>query len=132
MKKIKLTEFDLIYLIKKIILEEKDFTEYKYKKPSFFNKFKKGFKDLHSIESKQDRETLYKVIERIKNPPYDGFISNIRMIGNETIAASIGNNTLVVDCNPQNPEIRFKGNNLDLNNIEFECQLLFNILKHRM
>jgi hypothetical protein len=129
MKKVlRLTESDLVRLVKRVIKEQdiylEDFNDGPMRKPEgFFSKMMKGAKDAMGIENPRDRkslETIYQILEM--DPSYE-MVSNVREIKPRVMLASLNNKSLVVDS--QTPEILWGGNSLELNDIQRETRLLF-------
>ena len=126
-KNIKLTESDLIQLVKKAIKEQEvgeDFKEGPMRKPEgFFSKIMKGAKDAMGIENSKDRkslETIYRTLEM--DPSYE-MVTNVREIKPRVMIASLNGRSLVVDS--ETPEILWRGNPLELNDIQGETRALF-------
>ena len=126
-KVIRLTESDLIQLVKKAIKEQEvgeDFKEGPMRKPEgFFSKIMKGAKDAMGIENSKDRkslETIYRTLEM--DPSYE-MVTNVREIKPRVMIASLNGRSLVVDS--ETPEILWRGNPLELNDIQGETRALF-------
>ena len=126
-KVIRLTESDLIQLVKKAIKEQEvgeDFKEGPMRKPEgFFSKIMKGAKDAMGIENSKDRkslETIYRTLEM--DPTYE-MVTNVREIKPRIMIASLNGRSLVVDS--ETPEILWRGNPLELNDIQGETRALF-------
>jgi len=127
-KTLRLTESDLVRLVKRAIKERdennENFQDGPMRKPEgFFSKMMKGAKDAMGIENPRDRkslETIYKILEM--DPSYE-MVSNVREIKPQVMIASLSGRSLVVDS--QTPEILWKGNSLDLNDIQGETRSLF-------
>ena len=126
-KVIRLTESDLIQLVKKAIKEQEvgeDFKEGPMRKPEgFFSKIMKGAKDAMGIENSKDRkslETIYRTLEM--DPTYE-MVTNVREIKPRVMIASLNGRSLVVDS--ETPEILWRGNPLELNDIQGETRALF-------
>ena len=126
-KVIRLTESDLVRLVKKAIKEQEmneDFKEGPMRKPEgFFSKIMKGAKDAMGIENSKDRkslETIYRTLEM--DPTYE-MVTNVREIKPRIMIASLNGRSLVVDS--ETPEILWRGNPLELNDIQGETRALF-------
>ena len=126
-KVIRLTESDLIQLVKKAIKEQEvgeDFKEGPMRKPEgFFSKIMKGAKDAMGIENSKDRkslETIYRTLEM--DPSYE-MVTKVREIKPRVMIASLNGRSLVVDS--ETPEILWRGNPLELNDIQGETRALF-------
>ena len=126
-KVIRLTESDLVRLVKKAIKEQEmneDFKEGPMRKPEgFFSKIMKGAKDAMGIENSKDRkslETIYRTLEM--DPSYE-MVTNVREIKPRVMIASLNGRSLVVDS--ETPEILWRGNPLELNDIQGETRSLF-------
>ena len=126
-KVIRLTESDLVRLVKKAIKEQEvgeDFKEGPMRKPEgFFSKIMKGAKDAMGIENSKDRkslETIYRTLEM--DPTYE-MVTNVREIKPRVMIASLNGRSLVVDS--ETPEILWRGNPLELNDIQGETRALF-------
>ena len=126
-KVIRLTESDLVRLVKKAIKEQEmneDFKEGPMRKPEgFFSKIMKGAKDAMGIENSKDRkslETIYRTLEM--DPSYE-MVTNVREIKPRVMIASLNGRSLVVDS--ETPEILWRGNPLELNDIQGETRALF-------
>jgi hypothetical protein len=129
MKKVlRLTESDLVRLVKRVIKEQdiylEDFNDGPMRKPEgFFSKMMKGAKDAMGIENPRDRkslETIYRILDM--EDSYD-MVRNVREIKPRVMLASLNNKSLVVDS--QTPEIIWGGNSLELNDIRGEARALF-------
>jgi hypothetical protein len=129
MKKVlRLTESDLVRLVKRVIKEQdiylEDFNDGPMRKPEgFFSKMMKGAKDVMGIENPRDRkslETIYRILDM--EDSYD-MVRNVREIKPRVMLASLNNKSLVVDS--QTPEIIWGGNSLELNDIRGEARALF-------
>ena len=125
-KVIRLTESDLVRLVKKAIKEQEmneDFKEGPMRKPEgFFSKIMKGAKDAMGIENSKDRkslETIYRTLEM--DPSYE-MVTNVREIKPRVMIASLNGRSLVVDS--ETPEILWRGNPLELNDIQGETRAL--------
>ena len=127
-KTIRLTESELVRLVKRVIKEQdiylEDFNDGPMRKPEgFFSKMMKGAKDAMGIENPRDRkslETIYQILEM--DPSYE-MVSNVREIKPRVMLASLSGKSLVVDS--QTPEIIWGGNSLELNDIRGEARSLF-------
>ena len=126
-KVIRLTESDLVRLVNKVISEQEvgeNFKEGPMRKPEgFFSKIMKGAKDAMGIENSKDRkslETIYRTLEM--DPSYE-MVTNVREIKPRVMIASLNGRSLVVDS--ETPEILWRGNPLELNDIQGETRALF-------
>ena len=127
-KTIRLTESELVRLVKRVIKEQdiylEDFNDGPMRKPEgFFSKMMKGAKDAMGIENPRDRkslETIYRILDM--EDSYD-MVSNVREIKPRVMLASLSGKSLVVDS--QTPEIIWGGNSLELNDIRGEARSLF-------
>jgi hypothetical protein len=127
-KVIRLTESDLVRLVKRAIKERdennENFQDGPMRKPEgFFSKMMKGAKDAMGIENPRDRkslETIYRILDM--DDSYE-MVSNVREIKPRVMLASLNGKSLVVDS--QVPEILWGGNPLELNDIQGETRLLF-------
>ena len=129
MKKVlRLTESDLVRLVKRVIKEQdiylEDLNDGPMRKPEgFFSKMMKGAKDVMGIENPKDRkslETIYRILDM--EDSYD-MVSNVREIKPRVMLASLAGKSLVVDS--QTPEIIWGGNSLELNDTRGEARALF-------
>jgi len=106
------------------------YEDFKYgkmrKEPNLFQKAWKGTKDALGIESSKDRESL-ETIHRIlgMNDSY-GLVSNAKEIKPGVIVAWLSDQSVTVDS--ETPEILWKGQPLDLKNIEEEAATLYSKL----
>ena len=127
-KTIRLTESELVRLVKRFIKEQdiylEDLNDGPMRKPEgFFSKMIKGAKDAMGIENPKDRkslETIYRILDM--EDPYD-MVSNVREIKPRVMLASLAGKSLVVDS--QTPEIIWGGNSLELNDTRGEARALF-------
>ena len=127
-KTIRLTESELVRLVKRVIKEQdiylEDLNDGPMRKPEgFFSKMIKGAKDAMGIENPKDRkslETIYRILDM--EDPYD-MVSNVREIKPRVMLASLAGKSLVVDS--QTPEILWGGNSLELNDTRGEARALF-------
>jgi hypothetical protein len=127
-KTIRLTESELVRLVKRVIKEQdiylEDLNDGPMRKPEgFFSKMIKGAKDAMGIENPKDRkslETIYRILDM--EDPYD-MVSNVREIKPRVMLASLAGKSLVVDS--QTPEIIWGGNSLELNDTRGEARALF-------
>jgi hypothetical protein len=127
-KTIRLTESELVRLVKRVIKEQdiylEDLNDGPMRKPEgFFSKMMKGAKDAMGIENPKDRkslETIYRILDM--EDPYD-MVSNVREIKPRVMLASLAGKSLVVDS--QTPEIIWGGNSLELNDTRGEARALF-------
>jgi hypothetical protein len=127
-KTIRLTESELVRLVKRVIKEQdiylEDLNDGPMRKPEgFFSKMIKGAKDAMGIENPKDRkslETIYQILEM--DPSYE-MVSNVREIKPRVMLASLAGKSLVVDS--QTPEIIWGGNSLELNDTRGEARALF-------
>ena len=100
------------------------------KKPSMlrsgWDKLVKSTKQTFGIENKEDRNSLdeiHRIINFAKNNDYADMVSSVREIKEGVIVAWLNKNSLTVDT--INNEIIYKGKNLEVGNIEFECEELY-------
>jgi len=104
-----------------------------YKRPGMFQQMTRKAKSLAGIENKQDREDFEKLITALMNPPYPDFIRGIKdetgSDGVTTMVAYTDMGNLLVKCDDKDPMISFKGRNLDLTDLEEECERLVSLLK---
>lgn len=104
-----------------------------YKRPGMLQQMTRKAKSFVGIENKQDREDFEKLITALMNPPYPDFIREIKdETGSDGVTAMVaytdmGN--LLVRCDDKDPMISFKGRNLDLADLEEECERLVSLLK---
>ena len=93
------------------------------KEPNIFQKAWKGTKDVLGIENSKDRESL-ETIHRIlgMNDSY-GLVRNVKEIKPGVIVAWLSDKSVTVDS--ETPEILWKGQPLDLKNIEEEVGVLY-------
>jgi hypothetical protein len=127
-KTLRLTESDLVRLVKRAIKERdennENFHDGPMRKPEgFFSKMMKGAKDVMGIENPRDRkslETIYRILDM--DDSYE-MVSNVREIKPRVMLASLNGKSLVVDS--LTPEILWGGNSLELNDIQRETRLLF-------
>jgi hypothetical protein len=104
-----------------------NFQEGPMRKPEgFFSRLAKGTKDVLGIESSKDRESL-ETIHRIlgMNDSY-GLVRNAKEIKPGVIVAWLSDQSVTVDT--ETPEILWKGQPLDLKNIEEETATLYSKL----
>ena len=97
------------------------------KEPNIFQKAWKGTKDVLGIESSKDREgleTIYRLIAM--NEPY-GFVQSVKEIKPGVIVAWLNKQSVTVDT--ETPEILWKGEPLDLNDIKAEAYSLYQKLR---
>jgi hypothetical protein len=106
----------------------------RYQPPGMLQTLKRKTKSLFGIESSQDRERLGQIYKEIENPPYQGYISDVRDISGEypALVCQLGPRNLSVMCDPQDPSIRWGGSELDLMDIDDECQRLYRFIKKHM
>ena len=127
-KTIRLTESELVRLVKRVIKEQdiylEDLNDGPMRKPEgFFSKMIKGAKDAMGIENPKDRkslETIYRILDM--EDSYD-MVGNVREIKPRVMLASLAGKSLVVDS--QTPEIIWGGNSLELNDTREEARALF-------
>lgn len=102
-----------------------------FKKPSFFQKAVQAGKKFLGYEKKEDREELDRIYRAIghrdrsdiTNKP---FIDNVKEIKPGVIVAWILGKSLTVDKNELT--IIYNGRNLELTDMEYECDGLYHIL----
>ena len=90
-----------------------------YKPPTTLQRFVTKGKDFLGIENKEHRNKFEKLIKNLINPPYEGFVSNIKKIGGSDempsmVADTMMGNLLVI-CNKKDPKIILNGEELELN-----------------
>lgn len=120
-KVIRLTESDLMKIVKKVIKEEG------FKDPSMFDKAKQQGRSILSAfgidtSNKDDMNTLEKIRKIIRE--YPDLVTSIRKTNN-SITAWINNKALIVDKGDRNPEIIYNGKHLDLAELKFEARMLY-------
>jgi hypothetical protein len=107
-----------------------DFEE--FKKPSLFQKAVQAGKKFIGYENEQDREALDGIYRAIyyKDPESTGksFVQDVREINPGVIVARILGKSITVDCNE--PTIMYNGKNLELGDMDYECESLYNVLKN--
>lgn len=94
-----------------------------FKKPSFLKRAFSGAKKFVGIESKEDRAS----IETINRTLDSDFDKKVREIKPGVIVCNLINGNLTVDLNDN--AIIFKGKELELSDMEYECQNLYYKLK---
>ena len=107
-----------------------DFEE--FKKPSLFQKAVQAGKKFIGYENEQDREALDGIYRAIyyKDSESTGksFVQDVREINPGVIVAWILGKSITVDCNE--PTIMYNGKNLELGDMDYECESLYNVLKN--
>ena len=108
-----------------------DFEE--FKKPSLFQKSVQAGKKFIGYENEQDRESLDSIYRAIAYKYTSGmtdksFVQNVREINPGVIVAWILGKSITVDCNE--PTIMYNGKNLELGDMDYECESLYNVLKN--
>lgn len=103
----------------------------KYQPPGMLQTLKRKTKSLFGIETGRDREKLSQIYQEIENPPYEDYISNVRDITGEypSLVCQLGPRNLSIMCDPRDPSIRWGGSDLDLVDIEDECNRLYRFIK---
>lgn len=99
-----------------------------YKPPTTLQRFVTKGKDFLGIENKEHINKFEKLIKNLINPPYEGFVSNIKKIGGSDempsmVADTMMGNILVI-CNKKDPKIILNGEELELNDLYDECNYL--------
>ena len=126
-KVIRLTESGLVRLITKVISEQEireNFKEGPMRKPEgFFSKMIKGAKDVMGIENPRDRKSLENIYRILEMDPSYEMVTNVREIKPGVMIASLIGGGLVVDS--ETSEILWRGNPLELNDIQKETRALF-------
>lgn len=106
------------------------------KKPSLLQRAVKGTKRFFGYEKKEDRETIEKIHRIIDSPSLTSggykvnFVKSIKEIKPGVIVAWLLTSTtgsLTVDTNENT--IMFDGKELELSDMEYECQSLYSRLK---
>ncbi len=104
-----------------------------YKRPGMLQQMARKAKSFVGIENKKDREDFEKLITALMNPPYPDFIRGIKdRTGSDGVTAMVAYTdmgSLLVRCDEEDPIISFKGRDLDLADLEDECERLVQILK---
>lgn len=101
------------------------------KKPSLFQKAISAGKRFIGYEKEEDRLALDKIYRAIgyKDPsgmPDRSFIENVREIKPGVIVAWILGKSITVDTNEST--IMYNGRNLELTDIDYECDSLYHVL----
>jgi hypothetical protein len=104
-----------------------------FKKPSLLQKAVQAGKRFIGYEKKEDREALDKIYRAIgyKDPsgiPDRTFVENIREIKPGVIVAWILGKSITVDSNEST--IMYNGKNLELTDMEYECDSLYHVLSN--
>ena len=102
-----------------------------FKKPSLFQKAISAGKRFIGYEKEQDRSELDKIYRAIgyKDPsgmPDRSFIENVREIKPGVIVAWILGKSITVDTNEST--IMYNGRNLELTDMDYDCDSLYHIL----
>lgn len=110
-----------------------DFQE--LKKPSFFQKAVSAGKRFIGYEKKEDRESLDSIYRAIRYKDPSGisdrsFVENVREIKPGVIVAWILGKSVTVDTNEST--IMYNGRNLELSDIDYECDSLYQILSNML
>ena len=125
-KVVRLSESELMKIVKRVIREFEEM-----ERPSMFDRLKRNLtkkgKEFIGYEKKDDRETLEHLHKIIGLNHSMDTVSNVREIEPGVIVAWIMNKSLTVDKNDHT--IMYKGKELDVNNIELECESLYDELK---
>ncbi len=105
-----------------------------FKKPSLLQRAVKGTKRFFHMENKEDRQTIEKIHRILDNQSLssDGinFVKSVKEIQPGVIIAWLltgGTGSLTVDTNENT--IMFSGKELELSDMEYECQNLYIRLK---
>ncbi len=98
-----------------------------FKKPTFLQRAFKGAKRFIGVESKEDRESI-ETINRTLDSGFD-FVKGIREIKPGVIVCNLVNGNVTVDLNDET--IIFRGKELELSDMNYECQELYNKLKRK-
>ena len=100
-----------------------------FKKPSLFQKAVQAGKKIMGYEKKEDREELdriYKAIGYRDESTNKSLIDNVREIKPGVILAWILGKSLTVDTNESS--IIYNGRNLELTDMDYECDSLYHVL----
>jgi hypothetical protein len=100
-----------------------------FKKPSLFQKAVQAGKKIMGYEKKEDREELdriYKAIGYRDQSTNKSFIDNVKEIKPGVILAWILGKSLTVDTNESS--IIYNGRNLELTDMDYECDSLYQFL----
>lgn len=103
-----------------------------FKKPSLLQRAVKGTKRFFHMENKEDRETIEKIYRAINASPVTSggykvdFVTNVREAKPGVMIAWILGKSLTVDDNDKT--IMYAGKELELSDMEYECDALFNRL----
>ena len=100
-----------------------------FKKPSLFQKAVQAGKKIMGYEKKEDREELdriYKAIGYRDQSTNKSFIDNVKEIKPGVILAWILGKSLTVDTNESS--ILYNGRNLELTDMDYECDSLYQFL----
>lgn len=100
-----------------------------FKKPSLFQKAVQAGKKIMGYEKKEDREELdriYKAIGYRDESTNKSFIDNVKEIKPGVILAWILGKSLTVDTNESS--IIYNGRNLELTDMDYECDSLYQFL----
>ena len=115
-KTIRLTESDLVRLVNKVIYEQEE-------NDSFFSRIIRGAKDVIGIENPRDRKSLESIYQVLEMEP--SMVGSIVAKG-RSFMTKINGEWLIVDADE--PEIRWKGKRLKLNDLQDETYALMNAL----
>ena len=105
------------------------------KKPSLLQKAVSAGKRFIGYEKKEDRaslDSIYRAIE-YKDPsgfPDKSFVENVREIKPGVIVAWIIGKSVTVDTNEST--IMYNGRNLELSDMDYECDSLYHILSNML
>lgn len=103
-----------------------------FKKPSLLQRAVKGTKRFFHMENKEDRETIEKIYRAINASPVTSggykvdFVTNVREAKPGVMIAWILGKSLTVDDNDKT--IMYAGKELELSDMDYECDALFNRL----
>jgi len=105
-----------------------------YRPPGMMQTLKRKAKSLFGVERGQDREKLTQIYDEIKNPPYQNYMTGVRDITGEhpALVCQLGPRNLSIMCDPRDPSIRWGGKELDLVDLELECDKLYRFIKMRL
>jgi hypothetical protein len=106
----------------------------KYEPPSTMQTLKRKTKSLFGIENSEDRRKLEAIYSEIENPPYSNYLRSVRDISNEfpSLVCQLGPRDLSIDCDPKDPFIRWGNKQLDLVELEHECEKLYRSIKRHV
>jgi hypothetical protein len=103
----------------------------KYQPPSTMQTLKRKTKSLFGIENAEDRRKLESIYSEIENPPYSNYLQSVRDLSNRfpSLVCQLGPRSLSIDCDPKDPSIRWGNKQLDLADLEHECERLYYFIK---